>query len=291
MITTPEIITPFITSTYSSTPEIPEDLVFSFETPLPSPTPFEYEVQVGDTMSEIAEKFGVSLDALFLANPDVSPNSMSVGTKINIPSNPSDPVGVSTVTPVFVPVKQIECYPTTDKGMWCFALVYNDSTDMLENLSAQVTLIDDDGRTFISAQAFSLLNILPPGTSLPLMIFFPPNTLAKAQPRVQMLSGHRLLPDDPRYLPVILQNTLSEVKASGRSAQVSGTVRLPDDVPPASLVWVVAVAYDKNGRVVGARRWESSAKIPPGGNVHFSFVVSSLAGTIDLVEFVAEARP
>ena len=97
-------------------------------------------------MSGIAFKFGVSLDELLTVNPDVSPNSMSIGTKLNIPSNPANPTGASTSTPVPAPVKQIECYPTTDQGMWCFVLVHNDTPDVIENLSAQVTLLDADGR-------------------------------------------------------------------------------------------------------------------------------------------------
>jgi hypothetical protein len=88
-----------------------------------------------------------------------------------------------------------------------------------------------------------------------------------------------------------LHNTLAQVDGSGRNAQVSGTVRLPEDAAPASLVWVAAVAYDRAGRVVGVRRWESSAGMTPGGSLQFSFEVSSLAGAIERVEFVVEARP
>ena len=60
---------------------------------------------------------------------------------------------------------------------------------------------------------------------------------------------------------------------------------------PASLVWVAAVAYDDAGRVVGVRRWESTAGISPGGGLQFAFEVSSLAGEIEKVDFVVEARP
>ena len=131
----PGALLPYATRTPSLTPEQLEGLVVSFETPLPSPTPFAYEVQAGDTMSGIAFKFGVSLDELLAANPDISPNSMSIGTTLNIPSAPTNPTGASTSTPVPAPVKQIECYPTADMGMWCFVLVHNDTTDVIENFS------------------------------------------------------------------------------------------------------------------------------------------------------------
>jgi hypothetical protein len=295
--TPPGTLRPYFTRTPSATPEQPDELVESFETPLPSPTPFIYEVQAGDTMSSIAFKFGVSLDELVATNPDVSPNSMSIGTKLNVPSKPAKSNSALTSIPVPVSslqgtaVKQIDCYPTADQGMWCFVLVYNDTQDVIENLSAQVTLLDADGQTLTSAPALSPLNILPPDTSLPLMVFFLPVVPADAQPQVQLLTGIHLQADDNRYLPATLHNTLTEVDGSGRSAQVSGTVLLPEDAQPAGLVWVAAVAYDEAGRVVGARRWESTAGITPGGSLPFAFEVSSLAGDIERVEFVVEARP
>jgi LysM repeat protein len=289
--TPPGTLQPYLTHTPTATPEQPDGLVESFETPLPSPTPFIYEIKAGDTLISIALKFGVSLDALVAANPDVSPNSMSIGTKLNVPSSPANPNGASTSTPMPAAVKQIECYPTADQGMWCFVLVYNDTPDVIENLSAQVTLLDADGSTLASSSALSPLNILSPDSSLPLMVFFPPVVPADTQPQVQLLTGIHLQPDDKRYLPATLHNTLTEIDGSGRSAQVSGTVLLPEDAQPARLVWVAAVVYDRSGRVVGVRRWESTAGIASGGSLDFAFVVSSLAGEIGRVEFAVEARP
>jgi hypothetical protein len=162
---------------------------------------------------------------------------------------------------------------------------------VIENLSAQVTLLDADGQTLTSAQALSPLDILPPSDSLPLIVFVPPTISADARPQAQLLTGIFLQPDDERYLPVTLHNTLAQVDGSGRNAQVSGTVFLPEDAAPASLVWVAAVAYDRSGHVVGVRRWESTTGMAAGGSLLFSFEVSSLAGVIEQVEFVAEARP
>lgn len=289
--TPPETLQPYFTRTPSVTPEEPAGLVETFETPLPTPTPFVYEVQSGDTLSGIAFKFGISLDELVAANPDVSPNSMSIGTKLNVPSNPANPPSASTSTPVPAAVKQIGCYPTADRGMWCFVLVHNDTQSVIENLSAQVTLEDANGDAVGSSPALSPLNILSPDASLPLTVFFPPDVPVDAHPQVQLLTGIHLQPDDERYLPVTLHNTLAQIDGSGRNALVSGTVRLPEDVQPAKLVWVAAVAYDEFDRVVGVRRWESTAGIAPGSGLEFAFEVSSLAGRIERVEFVVEARP
>jgi hypothetical protein len=54
---------------------------------------------------------------------------------------------------------------------------------------------------------------------------------------------------------------------------------------------MAAVAYDEFGIVVGVRRWASEAGVIPGGSLEFAFEVSSLAGEIERVEFVVEAKP
>lgn len=291
----PSTLIPFATSTRSvdiptETLHTPEGVVAA-ETPLPTPTPFTYTVQRGDTISSIALKFGVSIDDLLNANPEISPNAMSVGEVINIPSSPQNPSGESTPTPAPFTVQQIECYSTADQGMWCFVLVRNDLSDFMENVSAQVTLFDENNAVIASQAALLPLNILPPNTSLPLTVFFSPAIPSNAVPQVQVLTAIRLLPDDERYLPATINNTLVQVNADGRSARVNGQVLLPVDTNAANQVWVTGTAYDAAGRVVGVRRWESDAGLSPGGSLPFAFMVSSLGARIERVEFAVEARP
>src|SRR5687767_15681894 len=166
-------------------------------------------------MSSIAIKFGIPLNDLQAANPEISPNAMSVGQVLNIPSNPDNPSGEPTPTAAPFTIEQIECYPTANKGMWCFVLVHNDFSDFMENVSAQVTLVDSNNATLASQTALLPLNILAPNTSLPLSVFFPPDTPLDAKPQVQVLTAIRLLPNDARYLPATLNNTLVQVHAGG----------------------------------------------------------------------------
>jgi LysM repeat protein len=242
-------------------------------------------------MSEIAERFNVSLDDLQAANPEISPNAMSVGQALKIPSNPDNPSGEPTPTPAPLIVDQIECYPTIDKGMWCFVLARNDLPDTLENVSAQVTLIDSNGATVATQTAFLPLNILPPNTSMPLAVFFSPDIPFDAKPQVQILTAIRLLPNDTRYVPATINNALVQVNAEGHSAHVSGLVLSQSQSSAANQVWVVATAYDGKGLVVGVRRWESNASLPAGGSLPFQFLISSVGGRIARVEFAVETRP
>jgi len=285
----PANLIPYLTATQAA-PQFPTPNLVAAETPLPTSTPFTYSVKSGDTISSIALKFGVSIDDLVAANPEVSPSAMSIGTVLKIPSDPSNPSGEPTPTPAPFTVEQGECYPTSNKGMWCFVLVHNDFPDFIENVSAQITLVDVN-ETFLASQTALLpLNILPPNMSLPLAVYFSPDIPIDAKPQVQILTAIRLLANDARYLPATVNNTLVQINADGHYATITGEVRLPAESNAATQTWVAAVAYDESGRVVGVKRWEGGG-IQPGGSLSFEMPVASLGGRMTRVEFAVEARP
>lgn len=53
--------------------------------PTPSPTVTVYAVQAGDTLSGIAERFGVTVEDLVRVNRIVDPDSLQVGQELTIP--------------------------------------------------------------------------------------------------------------------------------------------------------------------------------------------------------------
>jgi LysM repeat protein len=282
---------PYRTPTSSATASTPDGLAASVKTPLSTPTPFRYTIASGDTLSQIAEKFHVSLDALMAANPNVDPGALSVGKTILIPSSPAGLISAGTPTPVPFSVRQIACHPTADGGAWCFILVHNDSSSPIENITAQVTLFDAKGKSIASQTALMPLDILAPNASMPLATFFAPVIPSNAKSQVQILTANQVSINDPRYLPAAIQNSLVQVDWSGVYAEVSGKISLPANVSPAALVWVAAAAYDADGNIVGVRRWESKAGIPPGGSLPFDFMISSVGGMIARVDLAVEARP
>ena len=61
----------------------------------PSPTPQTYTVQSGDTLTSIATQFGVSIDQIRAANPQITdPDSLQIGDVVTIP-----PPGSPTLSP------------------------------------------------------------------------------------------------------------------------------------------------------------------------------------------------
>jgi hypothetical protein len=277
---------PYHTVTPSQTPTLIPALA---DVVLPTPTIFTYTVATDDILIDIAQRYGVTVEALLAANPGIQPTALSVGTKLVIPTGSEVP-GEPTPTPASLPVLQARCWPEMDGGLWCFALVRNDYAETLENLSAQFTLLDSGGRELTSQIAYGLLDILPPGASMPLAAHFAPPAPADAGLRAQVLTAIRLLPGDARYLSVMLENTLVSVEASGRSAQVTGRVILTG-TGTANTLWVLATAYDASGNVVGVRRWDSPSALMADVPVSFDFLVSSVGPEIAKVEFLAEARP
>ena len=277
---------PYSTSTPSltSTPNV----IVIFETPIPTSTPLIYTVEAGDTISEIAEKFKITQDELRAANPDVSPNSMTIGMTLLIPDSSAVPVGASTPTPVPAPVTQTVCHPSADGGLWCFTLIQNNTDELLENVSAQITLLDESNNVIASQTAFMPLDIIAPNSSLPAYVFFDSEIPANFNIQVQVLTANQLPLNNTRYLPAAIQNAVAQI--NGRTAQLSGQILLPAESQAATQIRVAAVAYDKDGVAVGIKRWDGGA-VQPGGSISFSFLVSSLGFEIDAVEFFVEARP
>jgi hypothetical protein len=70
-------------------------------TPTPEPTPFIYAVEPGDTLSSIANKFGVSLAELIEANRETlpDPDVLAIGDQLIIPVPPPDELPAASTAP------------------------------------------------------------------------------------------------------------------------------------------------------------------------------------------------
>jgi LysM repeat protein len=255
---------------------------------LSTPTQVSYTVRQGDTLKVITDLFGISLQALEAANPGVQATALQVGKVLIIPT--SDQFQTSAATPASVRLVGCRCYPEVTGGLWCLAWLVNENYSPLENIIAQFSLFDTSGKSIGTQIAYPLLDVLPPGRTLPLAVHFTPPMPANAIAQVQLLTSILILPGDARYLPVMLENTLVQVDSSGLTAWVSGRAYLTSKGETSSLM-VLAVAYDAAGNVIGFRRWKASSPVTREEPIAFEFLVSSLGPPIERVDFLTQAQP
>ena len=278
---------PTLTSTTTPTPP-----------PLPTPTPFIHTVAEGETMIGIAAYYGVSLDALTVANPDVNANYLSVGAQLVIPLETAGEDGEdlpASADPEVLPVTggEVTCLSNPAGGMWCFWPVTNSTSQPVENLAGVIHLYDASGEAQWSKPAYSLVNLVKPGETIPLGAYFRPPLPEWSAVQGQVTSAAAANQVEVRYLAVTVSDSkITPVDAGALVSQVSGVVTVPggENVPQLDYLWVLAVAYDQNDEVVGMRRWEAVVADITGGQTGFEFKVYSQGGPIARVTFLAEAR-
>ena len=261
--------------------------------PIPSPTPSTYTVASGDTLGAIAEHFGIRLADLQVANPGLVAEELRVGQTLKIPASSPESPGSFLPTPAPPQIDTVKCYPA-GAGTYCLTTVYNPFPETLENVKLQITLLDSSGQPLSSRAAFLPLNILPPASALPAYVYFPAQAapVAGAQASAQLADSIRLAPGDPRYLSAVVRNLLVSVDWDGRSARAQGQVFLPTESKTAiGAIFLVAIAYDADGQVIGFRRWEWRGSLKTGESQPFDFSVYSLGPVIEKVDTVVEAHP
>lgn len=279
-----EALTPFHTLTPTAAKPSATIVVTIPVTPSPTPTPFLHTITNDDTMLGLAFRYGVKLEDLKTANPNVNPNAMTVGSQLIIPI--SGEISEVMSTPTAVPVKagQPACYGTADGGAWCVIAVHNDLDVSLENLSAWVGLYSSGGEMTANQVAYAPMNILRPGSTMPLMAHFSAPLPAEYGARSEMLSVYTIAANDARYLDAEAKADQVEINPQGSQAVVSGKVLLSSGSAKPTQVWVLVVAYDAQGNILGARKWKSA------GDTSFNTTVYSLGGIIDHIELLCEVR-
>lgn len=285
-------LTPYLTLTPSTVSEFstPALRTPTFQATI-TPTPVTYTVVKGDTMLGIALRYGITLEELMAANPQVNPRIISVDTVLVIPLGEGSPVTFSTPTPLPVPMEGPGCFSTAGGGAWCFLLVKNTQSEALENLSAHIFLISPQSEVIAEGFAIPPLNVVSPEKGIPLSIYFSPPLPDTYTPRAELVSALPVVGGEGRYLPAKLKIESEVIELDGMQATIQGDVSLPKRSSPANQTWIAVVAYDTNGEVVGVRKWEAKSALEPSGSLPFVITVYSLGPPIERVEVLVEARP
>ncbi len=288
-------LTPYLTRTATATAALGQTASPS-PLPAPSATPRLHMVKKGETVSGIAQLYGVTVDAILAANPKLNPNLMVVGSTLVIPASSGTKApanDLATVTPLPVQLNGVHCAAVQDGGAWCFVLAHNPQKVGAESVSAVIRLAGENGGGILSQVAYAPLDLLPAGGALPLAVYFPPPVPDTLQASAGLLTALPVEPGDNRYLSASLTGVKTNLLPDGLSANVSGTITLDKGSVRAQQIWVLAIAYDLSGQVVGLRRWEmgSGQTVKPGKQMAFAVEVYSTGGKIEKVDTLVEARP
>jgi LysM repeat protein len=279
---------PSATPSLAATPRPATPAIIATFTPIP--TPVTYVVQAGDTLVGIAWSFGISVEALQTANPNVQPAFLSVGAVLVIPPPEGTPVaqlaGVPTPAPLELSLPA--CYPTATNALYCFVEARNPGALALENVSAQIIVAGADGLPIASQLAYAAREVIPPGESAPLAVLFAvqPDRVAASAARVATANEST----DPALRYVLLEVSDQQGGLAGNEWRVTGQIRNPTSTP-ASAAWMALTLYDALGAIVGYRRQSLTGGLAPGETRDFSISAASLGGAVDHYRLAAEGRP
>jgi LysM repeat protein len=282
---------PFAPASITPTNEQVQPIYTAIPSPGPTPTPFVHIVQKDDTLLGIAILYGVSLEEIMAANPEINPRILSIDQEILVPSLEGDVPGglIPTATPIPLQLAPVLCYPTLSEQSWCISSVYNVGEFWLEGVSAIITIFNPDGEQINAELAHAPLNLLPPGFTMPLGVMFSQSVdLAVATTNSSFLAQTI----EGRYVLMVVDWEINADQSSDLGTIVSGSVQVsPDNEFGTDEVGMLVTAFDQNGNVVGFRKWDRTESVAIGESFEFEIEVFSLGPPIARVEVLVEAFP
>ena len=231
-------------------------------TPSPTPTPVVHVVVQGDTLFGIALDYGVTVDALLLANGLDLDQFLRIGQALIIPlgeeeaadSGVAAPVGhmiLPTPTPLPLEMTAATLYQTPVGGVWCLGEVVNTTAGPVTNMQVQVTLVSADGQPLMTGLTLAAADYLAPGKRAPFAILFkaPPAGFSDAQ--VRLLRGEAISQITAAFVPLDVARV--EGAVSGPQYRVTGQL-LNNSAVTLNRISVVVTLYDDESQVVGYRQ-------------------------------------
>jgi hypothetical protein len=252
-------------------------------------------VTEGESLLSIALDYGVSLESLQAANPDVQVRFLSIGAVLVIPP-PEGGAAISATQlapppPLALDLTDPACYLTATGSLYCLVEVRNPLGTPAENVSARVTLAGSDGLPVANGVGFAAVELIGSLSAAPLAVVFEP------APDVDIAArAVELLTADPATASVaagrafLLEIAEQTGQANGSRLFVRGLVRNAS-IYAASAASVTVTVYDAREALVGYRTVALAGGMAVDATQEFALVVDSLAGPIERYAIVAEGRP
>ena len=248
----------------------------------PTPTPFVHIIQQGETLLEIAFRYGVQFDNIVLINPEIDPNLLRIGEEIRIPGPEGEPIDILLPTPTPIPVqlKTLGCYESPSLAYVCMVSITNTEEFMVAGVSAQITLHDRDGLILDNQIVYAPISQIPTGQEIPLIAIFDRRPSGYSSFHVDLLSAVQVA-DLMDELPLIdVLETITIYKAEKRLAEVSGRLSIMSHEGDEFLVRVVGVALDTKGEPIGMNVWEGRVKSSINEEIEYRISIFSLGPEI-----------
>lgn len=269
-LSTVRLVTPLPrpTSTAAALPT----LVLPQATPLPTATPILYTVRAGDTLIDIAYRYGVSVEALRAANGNIAPERLQIGQLLVIP--PPSPVSAAgadnlllpTPTPLPLELVGLSVRETAVGSLWFLGEVHNPTNVVVEHIAVRVSLTDAGGRELEGGLVYTVLDLIPPGGRSPFGLLFPGRPPGLAGLQATLISAEPVAALGERV------PDLEVVEHSGGPAgtlyRVTGKVQNTGEAAVEEVLIVITL-YDAQGTVIGFRAQTLQVHLEPGASASF----------------------
>jgi LysM repeat protein len=264
-----------ISPTPQSTPESSLETPFS----LP-PTPVVYTVQPGDTLLQIALRFGVELSLLQAANGGIDPPSLQIGQQLTIPEpvfNSAGMPALPTSTPLALAIEPPTCYSTPTDQILCLGQVTNPLSEAVQRVSLMVRLVRVDGSVLAEGETSVEQSIIPPKGTAPYRVLLKADWRDYAGVTVLLESADHAPGALDRFVMLDVNDQQRQL-ADGR-LWISVQVHNPN--PQSAQVYrVIATLSDAEGNITGYRVIQLNHLLSADESLPLEFGVSpQISGT------------
>ena len=268
------------TPALSATRSVGEQPPLPTAIPAPTPTPVIHIVQPGETLIDIAQDYGVTLDALQAANGVLKPETLQIGQRLIIPLRSGIPSATGgglllpTPAPLPVSVQGAALHETPVGSIVVQGEILNTSGAALENTQVRVALLNTSGEEVAAATAFTALEVIPIDGKSPFGVLFAPSGVppGAASFVVTPIRAEASTEPGSRYMSIAV--TGREGVVDGLQFKVGGSVANQGSAT-ATGVNVVLTTYDDTGRVTGFRQATvGDGTLPAGATAEFEISIA-----------------
>jgi LysM repeat protein len=253
----------------------PSPIARPTNTPIPSATPeptatsIVYVIEEGDTLLAVAAHYGISLDAIRLANPNLRAELLQIGQQVIIPP-PSEENRTNgflpSPTPLPLVITSTGWYTTPTAGLWLLGEVVNETGTAVENVRLGVTLYGQGGDVVAQRDNWVAADVVASGTAAPFGVLFGPLPETMATYETHLLSSEPVTRDGLWHPDLVV--TKSDGGFEDAAYRVSGIVENHGDMEATEVV-VVVTLYDGGGQVTGFLRETLPKPLSPAGQASF----------------------